>query len=640
MITHLEVDNLRAFRRISLDLREGVNFIVGPNGVGKTSLLEAISLALVGAPLTVKELASLMREADKPARVVLSIIQDGIEYEIERNLAQDGRKGRCYLREGDQDQVAQTWDDLTERIEAIFGTTTAFFSRITYMPEGDVFRFVTEPPGRAVLSQIDRLLGIDQLETIQTALRNTLQYVRDKTDDCEGLLAAYHGQVEALAEQVDGFHPDEPFVALSQLEGKISDLQTVLETTGVHRAEISHALEELKEVEADLTAVQHLLGEGEPEDKAKFPLTQRLSDLVDGKARAIELLEQTTRDMRESIGRFKGQKEAHEDVLRLLQPSDLQPGDTTTIRCPVCQKPLTFEERMGIVRDVQKKTDDLVRSQREAERLLKRQDTELTEARAELDSLVERASRMKRWMERYPDVKTPSAARSRARALEEELRRVEFTGEECRAELKSLREIASNLSAFKERLQTLGFHDLASLRRGLVTLTKAELVFDACRDAVTATIAEQRDQNLQEVYQEIAETWGKFVERSEWTVQFAADGKPYLRDVVQSRTFDLTQLSGGEKTAFLTIIHSVLAHHFSNARFMMIDEPLEHLDSVNRRSLVRFFVEAVQKGFFDQMIVTTFEESLVRKYLSAPDANVIYLDAYRPEFRLLMQESR
>ncbi len=639
MITHLEVDNLRAFRRISLDLREGVNFIVGPNGIGKTSLLEAISLALVGEALTVDELVALMRDLDKPARVALTIIQDGIKYEIERNLSENGRKGRCYLREGDQEQVAQRWDELTERIEDVFETTTAFFRRITYMSEGDVFRFVNEPPGRAVMSQIDRLLGIDQLETFQTALRNTLRYVREKIDDCQELLAAYDRQAEAFAKQVDDFHREEPFVTLSHLEAKISDLESVLETVGVRKAEITRALDELKEVEADLAAVQDILGEGEPEDKARLPVIQWLSQHVDSRARAIQLLEERARDTRESVGRFKGQNEAHEDALRLLQPPDLVPGDRRTIPCPVCRKDLTYEERIEIIDEIQKKMDDLVRSQRDAERLLKRQDTALRKAQAELDSLVECASRMKRWMERYPDVKTLNVARSRMRTLQEELRQVEFTGEKCRDELRNLRDIASSLSVLKERLETLGFHDLASLRRGLVTLTKAELVFDACRGAITATIGEQRDQNLQEVYQEIAETWQKFVERSEWTVQFAQDGKPSLRDMVESRTFDLTQLSGGEKTAFLTIIHSVLARHFSNARFMMVDEPLEHLDSVNRRSLVRFFMEAAQNGFFEQMIVTTFEESLVRKYLSDPDANVIYLDAYRPEFRLLIEES-
>jgi hypothetical protein len=52
---------------------------------------------------------------------------------------------------------------------------------------------------------------------------------------------------------------------------------------------------------------------------------------------------------------------------------------------------------------------------------------------------------------------------------------------------------------------------------------------------------------------------------------------------------------------------------------------VEHLDPINRRSLIRFLVSAYRRGSFEQAIVATFEESLIRKYMSEEGVNVIHL---------------
>ncbi len=80
-----------------------------------------------------------------------------------------------------------------------------------------------------------------------------------------------------------------------------------------------------------------------------------------------------------------------------------------------------------------------------------------------------------------------------------------------------------------------------------------------------------------------------------------------------------------EKTALLIMLHTIIAHHFSRSGFLLIDEPLEHLDPINRRSLIRFLVGAYRRGSFEQAIVATFEESLIRKYMSEEGVNVIHL---------------
>ena len=48
MLTKLEIQNYRGFKRFSLPLSSGVNILVGDNDSGKSTILEAIRLALTG----------------------------------------------------------------------------------------------------------------------------------------------------------------------------------------------------------------------------------------------------------------------------------------------------------------------------------------------------------------------------------------------------------------------------------------------------------------------------------------------------------------------------------------------------------------------------------------------------------------
>ena len=79
--------------------------------------------------------------------------------------------------------------------------------------------------------------------------------------------------------------------------------------------------------------------------------------------------------------------------------------------------------------------------------------------------------------------------------------------------------------------------------------------------------------------------------------------------------FKFPQLSGGEKTALLILTHILLCKHFSDSDFMLLDEPLEHLDSRNRWALVNFLLQSCKREAPAQLIVTTIEEQYTREYL-------------------------
>ena len=48
----LEVENFLKFERLALEFPDGLTGVLGPNGVGKSSLVEAVAWALYGSPVS------------------------------------------------------------------------------------------------------------------------------------------------------------------------------------------------------------------------------------------------------------------------------------------------------------------------------------------------------------------------------------------------------------------------------------------------------------------------------------------------------------------------------------------------------------------------------------------------------------
>jgi ABC-type molybdenum transport system ATPase subunit/photorepair protein PhrA len=59
---------------------------------------------------------------------------------------------------------------------------------------------------------------------------------------------------------------------------------------------------------------------------------------------------------------------------------------------------------------------------------------------------------------------------------------------------------------------------------------------------------------------------------------------------------------------------------------VVLDEPLEHLDPRARRVLISSLQYAVQGRLVDQIIVSTYEEALVRRLQHDELAHAIYMD--------------
>lgn len=64
MITSIRIQNFRSYKDAAFEFEDGVNIIIGPNGSGKTNLLEAILVACRGTSYRSKDIDLLSHNAD------------------------------------------------------------------------------------------------------------------------------------------------------------------------------------------------------------------------------------------------------------------------------------------------------------------------------------------------------------------------------------------------------------------------------------------------------------------------------------------------------------------------------------------------------------------------------------------------
>ena len=98
-VSHLSLHDFRSYAEVDLELEPGVNALVGPNGQGKTNLVEAIGyVATLGSHRVATDAALIRAGQDRAlvrSRVVRGDRASTIEIEINQGRANRARINRA-----------------------------------------------------------------------------------------------------------------------------------------------------------------------------------------------------------------------------------------------------------------------------------------------------------------------------------------------------------------------------------------------------------------------------------------------------------------------------------------------------------------------------------------------------------------
>lgn len=91
MFSKISIQNIRVFKKASFHFDEGVNLIVGPNGSGKTTVLESLALFSFGRFQSVEKDQMAIRLGEEVGRIEATIIQDQSSRQVELAMTPAGK---------------------------------------------------------------------------------------------------------------------------------------------------------------------------------------------------------------------------------------------------------------------------------------------------------------------------------------------------------------------------------------------------------------------------------------------------------------------------------------------------------------------------------------------------------------------
>ncbi len=190
--------------------------------------------------------------------------------------------------------------------------------------------------------------------------------------------------------------------------------------------------------------------------------------------------------------------------------------------------------------------------------------------------------------------------------------------------------IANKIINIKSDINTyekLSSNTKVELISKLESNNKLQYLLESTNEGLIEFVTNQRDSQLKNnLYKSLASIWDHFTKSKGWNISLNDDGTPILIDD-NNKEYLYRYLSGGEKTAILVITKTILNNMLADdIGFLLIDEPLEHLDAINRRSLLQFLIDSKEQNLINQLIVTTTEASLLNRYINEKNVNFIYLE--------------
>ena len=595
MIRRLTLQNWRAYERLELDLQPGATFVVAPNGVGKSSIVEGARFALFGFVPPAREGAARIARTGATSASVEVELPSGRLLSVTRPYPAKARGSTTPTVAVDGE--AQPPETLEALLAEEYGAEPAFLARLAMLHSSTVF---AEAKGLDLRDHLCRVFGVDGLMAALDQTK-TLAAVAKKTVD------SARKPVAAI--------PDAELAALAEVEARATDL---IAAADAERTEAEQALAVARaageartryaawkagadryatvaaEVAAQAAALvgrnQAEMGGPRAEDVAAFASLP--AELEAAEAAAVEALD----DVRRRRASLAGRAEAIRTGLAELEDAE---GS-----CPVCRRPL--------------EADDVAAARAGHER-------DLAALDAELGSLDETAAvrlvtdfrQLRHRLVNEPtpgEPPPPSDPDQPAVSEEEAMARFEAavaTAAERRAILaEAVRRREAGESA-KGELEAV----TAAFERS-ATLEAAAAALDAARLRILTESVEPLEELL-------ADNWRNlFVDRP--GVGLDGDGSVTRR--IGSELLAYEQFSDGEKMVTQLLLRVLVLRATTRLGFFWVDEPLEHLDPDARRALAVLLAQAPEDPSFRQVLVTTYEEPLIRRLRgSVPNTHLVYV---------------
>lgn len=330
-LSDLAIREFRGVRCLDLEFSSDGILIYGPNGVGKSSILQAIEYLLTGSVerLTGEGTGRGSLEGDlhhrdatpEESQVTATFSNEDKEVRIQRCVAGSELK---FLTDDDEDDD----DEDNEIPPEIRSLQVAMESKQNVLSREDLLRFIEAPDHERseVLNDILRLDEIDSYRITLQRVESDLESERDRAqDELDKAQTDFYDELETESEPI-----------FDESVATIASDTTALEVVNELRARYdAEALDELDE--ADFT-----VGITEPDQPSAHPLARsttadHLSDIVSSMEQFTETIAIPYEELRDAIKNLESRPELQRDIRAqdlIEQGQKLLDDDPD--QCPLC----------------------------------------------------------------------------------------------------------------------------------------------------------------------------------------------------------------------------------------------------------------------------------------------------------------
>lgn len=575
MITALELRNWRTYDHLVLTLGPGATFIVAPNGVGKSSIIEAARFATFGFAPTRGGAHKV--GATGPTRASVTIdLGDERTLRITRTLPTKKKAAPVVDATIDDQPLAPA--DLDGFLSDAFGASVAFLDRMSMMSGSEV---IGNTKGVDLKSHLSSFLGLGGVERAITETDRLLKIAAGDVDHHRNAARISEAELQALRTNADRARAQ-----LAEADAAVSAAQEQFRQARAAHSAAERAAEAIARADARHAALSELAAKAS--DLTGSPVTVDTLDdaLARAEAAMYEEVERIRRRRAELDGRIAASTAAMEELTG------------TTGACPVCRRPLDPA-------DV-----EAARAGHEAE---------IRAWEAERDDLDEPAA-----SEQLHRVSTLRAAVLRHGPLPEIPADTPTVEDAAAAEAEAATALDTVAMAAAESRAATGAAEArlteamsaASALDAVIAAFERQATLEAARDALTKARATLLTEGIEPLEEALRERWTNLFEHR---TGLTLDGDGSVTRTVGDETLSFDQFSDGERMAAQLLLRVLVLKATTKLPFLWIDEPLEHLDPDARRALSLLLAGAPQEpgGPLRQVVMTTYEEPLVRRLQSA-----------------------
>lgn len=264
----IEIENFLGIESCKLDFKDGVFLIVGQNGAGKSSLLEAIVFSLygVGVRYGKKSPFDYVRSGADHCQVKFSFLRKGKKYEVIRRVRAKDKSSEALLIINDR-IVASQRTLVDEKLKEAMETSYESFISTFFLPQGMVANLLTSTRSKINEIVFDVLFEKRKLAKLIERVNEVYKDSQYEREDLLRRINELRSELEKIETQIKQSPPEILQTEIEDLEKRISQLEENLKEFE-RELQIHRQIESLeKSLQSKLLEKSELLAELEEEKK-------------------------------------------------------------------------------------------------------------------------------------------------------------------------------------------------------------------------------------------------------------------------------------------------------------------------------------------------------------------------------------